>query len=163
MLEDDERIQQYGFTSVPLSGAEGVAVFLGGERSAGLIIATDDRRFRVKELQPGEVCLYTDEGDTIKFLRGKQIAITSGGKVSVVAPDVDVQATTLNVKASTGIFEINDLTFDTPVMKVTGDVQDHAGGAGARTMMQMRGTFNSHTHLETNASGGSTQPPDQEM
>ena len=68
-----------------------------------------------------------------------------------------------DVKASTGIFEINDLTFDTPVMKVTGDVQDHAGGAGARTMMQMRGTFNSHTHPETNASGGSTQPPDQEM
>ena len=163
VLEDVERIQQYGFTSVPLSGAEGVAVFLGGERSVGLIIATDDRRFRVKKLQPGEVCLYTDEGDTIKFLRGKQIAITSGGKVSVVAPDVDVQATTLNVKASTGIFEINDLTFDTPVMKVTGDVQDHSGGDGARTMMQMRGTFNSHTHPETNASGGSTQPPNQEM
>ena len=36
VLEDVERIQQYGFTSVPLSGAEGVAVFLGGERSAGL-------------------------------------------------------------------------------------------------------------------------------
>lgn len=161
VLEDVERIQQYGFTSVPLKGAEGVAVFPGGERSFGLIIATDDRRYRVRSLRPGEVCLYTDEGDTIKFLRGKHIQVKSGGEVSVVAPQVEIKATTLNVSASTAVFEIPDVTFDSTTLKVTGDILDHSGDAGGKTMKQMRETYNSHTHPETNAA--QTQPPNQEM
>ena len=100
VLDDVERVQQYGFTSVPKQGAEAVVVFLGGERSAGLVVATDDRRYRVKGLQEGEVCLYTDEGDVIQLRRGNKIIVTSSGSVSVTAPTVSIEATQCTVKAS---------------------------------------------------------------
>ena len=58
-----EHYQPYGFTSVPHAGAEGVALFAGGERDHGLLVAVDDRRYRLTGLENGEVALYTDEGD----------------------------------------------------------------------------------------------------
>lgn len=86
--DDAERIQEYGFTSVPLPGAEGVMVFVGGQRDHGLIIATDDRRYRVKGLAGGEVALYTDEdldgGHRIHLKRGKVIELLSGPDASIL-------------------------------------------------------------------------------
>ena len=60
-----ERFQQYGFTGVPLAGAEALVVFLGGNRDHGIVLAVDDRRYRIKGLEDGEVALYTheDQGD----------------------------------------------------------------------------------------------------
>lgn len=103
VLDDVERVQEYGFTSVPKRGAEAVMVCLGGERSAGLVIATDDRRYRVKSLKEGEVCIYTDEGDTIQLLRGRKIAVTSGGSVAIKAPKVSVETSEWTVKADRAV------------------------------------------------------------
>jgi phage baseplate assembly protein V len=66
-----ERVQQYGLTSVPLEGAEAVVLFVGGRRDHPLVVAVDDRRHRKKDLQPGEVALYTDEGATVYLKRGR--------------------------------------------------------------------------------------------
>ncbi len=57
-----ERFQEYGFTSVPLPGAEAVVLFAGGRRDHGLVVAVDDRRHRMVGLQPGEVALYNNAG-----------------------------------------------------------------------------------------------------
>lgn len=89
---DLERFQQYGFTSVPHAGAEAVVVCVGGSRSHGLVIAVDDRRYRLKGLAAGEVALYTDEGDKIHLQRGGTIEIVAGTKVSVFSPLVEVSA-----------------------------------------------------------------------
>lgn len=75
--DDIERVQNYGMTSVPLPGAEGVCLFLGGDRAHGVIIAMDDRRYRLKGLKGGEVALYTDEGDSIVLKRGHEIHVTT--------------------------------------------------------------------------------------
>lgn len=88
-----QRFQEYGFTSVPKAGAEAIMLSIAGVRSHGVVIATDDGRYRVKNLKAGEVALYTDEGDTIIFKRGGKIAITSGGEVDVTAPTVNLTAT----------------------------------------------------------------------
>lgn len=89
--DDMERVQEYGFTSVPLPGAEGVVVFVGGNRDHGLIIATDERRYRPKGLQSGEVALYTDEdtgpgGHRIHFKRGQIIELKAGASSIVLGP-----------------------------------------------------------------------------
>lgn len=89
--DDAERIQEYGYTSVPLPGAEAVMVFVGGNRDHGLIVATDDRRYRPRGLQPGEVVLYTDEdqqpgGHRIHFKRGNVIEIHAGASHIVMGP-----------------------------------------------------------------------------
>lgn len=162
VLDDVERVQEYGFTSVPKRGAEAVMVCLGGERSAGLVIATDDRRYRVKSLKEGEVCIYTDEGDTIQLLRGRKIAVTSGGTVAIKAPKVSVETSEWTVKADRAVLSVPDITVDTPTLKVTGNVLDQSGGSG-KTMADMRSVFNSHTHPETNKDGGSTGVPNGEM
>lgn len=64
-----ERFQNYGITSHPFPGAETVVVFPGGNRDHGLVIAVDDRRYRLTSLEPGEVALYDDQGQTIIIKR----------------------------------------------------------------------------------------------
>jgi len=56
---DVERFQNFGVTSHPLPGAEAVAVAVGGNRDHLIVIATDDRRFRIKDLPAGGVAIYS--------------------------------------------------------------------------------------------------------
>ncbi|MFG0272675.1 phage baseplate assembly protein V [Pseudomonas sp. zjy_14] len=96
-----EHFEPYGFTSNPHPGAEGLAAFLGGDRSHGVVICVSDRRFRLQGLQSGEVALHTDEGDVLHFKRGRVI---------------EVQTATFRVKADTAV------EFDTPLISTTGRI-----------------------------------------
>lgn len=60
--EGCERFQEYGFTSVPLAGAEAVVLFPDGRRDHGLVVAVDDRRHRKTGLAAGEVAVYQKDG-----------------------------------------------------------------------------------------------------
>lgn len=90
-----EHFQNYGFTSVPFAGAEGVVVFPGGNREHGLVIAIDDRRFRLKGLKNGEVAMYTDQGDKIHIKRGGSIEVIAASDVKITAPKVELGSGTL--------------------------------------------------------------------
>lgn len=72
-----ERFQQYGFTAHPLPGAEAAVVFLGGNRNHGIVIAVDDRRYRLTALAAGEVALYDDLGKSLVFKRNGDIEINA--------------------------------------------------------------------------------------
>ena len=61
VLDNIERFQEYGFSSVPLPGAEGVLLAMAGMRQHSVAVAVEDRRYRPTGLSPGEVCLYTAE------------------------------------------------------------------------------------------------------
>ncbi|WP_052494007.1 phage baseplate assembly protein V [Nitrosospira sp. NpAV] len=89
-VRDLERFQDYGFTSVPHGGAEVAAVFIDGNRDHGIAIRVDDRRYRLKGLQPGEVAIYTDQGDKIVMQRGGVIEVTASTKVRMVTPLLEV-------------------------------------------------------------------------
>ena len=75
LRDEVSRFQNYGFTSVPQTGAEAVVFFAGGDRSNGVVIVCDDKRYRIKGLQKGEVCLYSDEGDSVTLKRGNVMAL----------------------------------------------------------------------------------------
>jgi phage baseplate assembly protein V len=142
-----ERMSDYGFTSVPLPGAQGVVVFVGGERGHGVVIATGDSRYRLKDLQPGEVAIYTDEGDKIVLKRGNTVEVTTH---------------TLVVKASTKV------RFETPLVETTGQIKadgniTDTATTNARTMKGMRDVYNTHTHPENGTGGGTTSDPNQDM
>lgn len=64
-----EHIQPYGLSSHPKPGAEVVMVALGGIRSAGIVIAAGDRRFRLTSLAEGEVALHDDQGQKVHLTR----------------------------------------------------------------------------------------------
>lgn len=142
-----QRFQNYGFTSNPLNGSQGVTIFPGGSKDHGIIIAVDDRRFRLKNLAPGEVALYTDEGDKIHFKRGNQIDIvtktlnvTSEEVVNIVTKSATIDSETAIVKASTKatveapeseIISPNKVSVTTPLMEVSGLLKCAGLGAGA--------------------------------
>jgi len=90
-LEGVERMQDYGFTSVPHPGAEAVVVFAGGTRSHGLVVALGDRRYRLRALQNGEVAIYDDLEQRVHLTRDG-VVIESALKVNVTAPQVEVSA-----------------------------------------------------------------------
>jgi phage baseplate assembly protein V len=78
-LQDDvERAQDCGFTSYPLPGC-------GASYCVAVVV--DDRRYRPTDLAPGEVALYTDEGDRIVLRRGSVIAVTAETRIRVDAPE----------------------------------------------------------------------------
>lgn len=81
-----ERPQPVGFSGVPQVGAEVVVGFLGGNRDHGVVLQVDDRRSRIRGLGPGEIALWTDEGATLIFKRGKLVELRAA-KVAIAAED----------------------------------------------------------------------------
>lgn len=87
-LDGVERFQEYGFTSHPKSGAEAISLSIGGNRSHTVIVAVDDRRYRLKGLESGEVALYDDLGQKI-VLKRDRIEVESP-KVVVTSDDISL-------------------------------------------------------------------------
>ena len=127
-----EHLEPYGFTSCPHEGAEGLAAFMGGDRSHGVVLVVADRRYRVQALQAGEVAIYTDEGDKIHFKRGRII---------------DIETATLNITATTGV------NFDTPSITQTGTIVSNGD--------QVAGGVSQIKHLHAGVKQGTDQsgPP----
>ena len=133
---DIERFQNYGFTSVPLVGAEAAVMFIGGNRDHGVVLAVDDRRYRLKSLKGGEVAIYSDEGDSIILKRGNEI---------------EMNTKTLTINAATKV------KIDTPQMEVTGTLMDDTASGNSTSVQGMRDIYNNHTHVGD--SGGTTSTP----
>lgn len=134
-----EHFESYGLTAKPHPGAEGIAAFLGGDRSHGVVLAVADRRYRVQGLADGEVCLYDDLGHQV-LLGRNGIVINGAGH-----PVVITNTPRLRVEAD---------------IEATGQIRDLCDSSG-KTMSGMRATYNSHTH--PGDSGGTTGQPNQGM
>jgi phage baseplate assembly protein V len=103
-LRSMARPQDYGFTCVPLPGAQLISLSLSGQRQQSIVIRAEDGRYRKTNLQPGEVCLYTDEGDLIRFKRGSQIAIQSDNEIDITATNkVSVTAPVIEATGATSV------------------------------------------------------------
>lgn len=156
LKSDIEHYQEYGFSSVPKVGMEGLIAFIGGDRSNGVIVAIGDREFRLKSLQPGEVAIYTDEGDFIKLGREHHISVSTLHLEVTATEDTLITTKKLTINAETGV----DIT--TPAMTTSadfsagGEVKDVKG-----TMNAMRDVFNGHTH--TGNMGAPTSSPSSPM
>jgi len=64
---DIERVQEFGFTSVPPKDSEGIVLYLGGNQQHGVIIATDSSEYRLKGLPDGATAIYNRNGDYVKL------------------------------------------------------------------------------------------------
>lgn len=73
-FDDVPRVAEYGLASNPPDGWDGVAVFFGGDRSSGVVIATNHQQFRLKNLGKGESALYDNQGQVV-YLRKSGILI----------------------------------------------------------------------------------------
>lgn len=75
-VDDGERFQDYGFTSVPLAGAEAVVLFPNGDRSRPMVVSVADRRHRPTGMGAGEVCVYNDAGARVVLKANGDIEAT---------------------------------------------------------------------------------------
>jgi phage baseplate assembly protein V len=123
---DVERFQQYGFTSHPRKGAEAIALSLAGCREHTVIIAVDDRRYRLTGLAEGEVALYTDEGDKVHIKRGGNIKIVAAASVLIDSPSVKLSdAATLKKLMTDAMID----TYNLHTHTVAVDPGTHSGTA----------------------------------
>lgn len=133
-----ERFQNYGFTSHPKPGAEGILACVSGNRDHGVVIVMDDRRFRL-HLEEGEAALYDDLGHKVHLTRAG-IVVDGGGHQIIFT------------NAPSARFEMD--------IEATGEIKDRCDTDG-RTMSEMRAIYSGHNH--PGDSGGTTGSPNQGM
>jgi len=75
-VDDAERLQGYGFSSVPHPGSESVVAFVGGDRSHPVIVSVDDRRYRPTGGKPGDVTIYSSSGSSVSIHASGEIVVT---------------------------------------------------------------------------------------
>lgn len=131
VIDDVPRMAHYGFAYCPPDGSEVVVLHIGGNRTAGIAIATGYREARPRDLQPGEAMLFNSLTDT--FVR-----MSADGKIH-----------------SKGDWEHEGY------LKATGDVLDHSGtNAATMKVHRDKYNAHHHTGVQVGAaSSGTTDQP----
>lgn len=150
-LQDAELFQHFGFTSNPPAGTQCILLPLGGQTSHSLIIATEHEKYRITQLESGEMAIYSMEGAYVAIKKGRVVE-TVCDIYRVRCKQYEVTTDDFNVAAS------RHTVFDTPDLHATKEVSD-----GKSAMSDLRSTYNGHTHPENGDGGGTTSKPDQPM
>lgn len=159
VLNDVPRVQEFGFTSRPPADTDAVIVFVHGDRSRGIVIASNHRASRPRGLALGETMIFSEDGKHVHLKAADGIEIEVKGQDVVVtgARDVRVTATgKMTVVAPGGI------RFDTPVFEVTGEVKDRTDSDGT-TMEAIRSAFDSHKHSGVASGSATTDVPTESI
>ena len=77
VLDDMPRLAEYGFQSNPPAGDDKVALFIGGNLTDGVVIATGHQLYRMRGLSTGEVAISDDKGQKV-YLSAAGIRIEGG-------------------------------------------------------------------------------------
>ena len=72
-VEDVERMQDFGVSSVPMEGFEAIYAHLGGSASHPVVLAVVDRDCRPVDQPAGSTILYNAFGDQVRVLDGKVV------------------------------------------------------------------------------------------
>ncbi len=75
VVDEIDRVQNFGFTSVPPVNSEAVALSIGGDRSNMIVVVVDNSDSRLKGLEVGESAVYNAFETFIKLLKDKKIII----------------------------------------------------------------------------------------
>lgn len=142
--DNTPRVAEFGLTSNPPVGSDAFVVFLGGDRSNGVVLGTVHQASRPKNLATGETMIYSQDG--------KQIYLTASGGIIVKANGQPVEvdnATVVTINAATKVRMV------TPKLECTGDIVDNCDTTG-RSMAADRVIFDGHNHDVRNVQAGSS-------
>jgi phage baseplate assembly protein V len=139
------RVAEYGFSSNPPDGTDAVAVFLGGDRTNGVVIACGHQQYRMRGLASGEVCVSDNKGQSV-YLSASGIVVNGGGNPVTIT-------------------NTPKITADSPLMHCTGNIQCDGNiaaagdildnsGTNAQSMAASRRTYDIHWHDVPNVQGG---------
>lgn len=158
-----ERLAEYGFTSVPLPGAQALALFVGGNRDHGVVVATGDRRYRPTGLEPGESAQHDHQGQLIHIKANGEIIIHAAASVRVQGPtSVRIEAPTSTITGNLvveGTIQAAGVIQSQAAILAAGDVFALAGTPSAVAVGALRDTYNVHFHPENDNAPAPTNPP----
>lgn len=178
-----ESMAHFGFTSNPPKGSDLVMVSVGANREHGIVIATEHREYRFKDLGEGEAAIYSKDGDYVHLKNGNvidvktktlnidastevnitspQVNINASGGVSVTTPEIDASA---KISAGADIESATNVKAGTNVeagvnVVATAAVQSPAMAAATSLTVagQELNDYQNHTH-DYNDVGASTNP-----
>lgn len=146
LVPDLPRFAEYGFSSNPPIGTQALIASKNGDRNDGIVIATSNAAFRVKQLESGEVVVHDNIGQKV-YLSSSGIRIDGGGNPVTITNTPKVRV-------------------ETVLLECTGDIVDNCDTTG-RSMAADRGIFDGHWHDVKNVQGGgstitSEKPTQQE-
>lgn len=85
-FQEVERLQPYGITANVPDGSEVICIHINGLREHPIAIVIDSSEHRITGLKKGEVCVYSQHGNTILLNEDGEI-ILNGGEESAVKGD----------------------------------------------------------------------------
>lgn len=90
LIDGVPRFQNYGVTSnPPVAGSDAMVAFLGGSREQGVVIAMENRQFRLTGLEAGEVAIHDDLGNVV-LLGREELSVTAVTRARVIAPSIEL-------------------------------------------------------------------------
>lgn len=109
------RIAEYGFTSNPPPGSDAVIVFIAGDRSQGIVIATGNQTYRLTGLGDGDVALYDTRGQHVKLtatgmILDAPLGLTVNGNVTIVGDTTQTGAITATQEITSTLGGTHTLT-----------------------------------------------------
>jgi phage gp45-like len=117
-------MQIYGLASHAMAGSDATALFIHGHRDNPVIVATGNQQYRLRNLKPGEIALYDNNGSIVK--------LATNGDVEIISASGTVTIAAKNGNATVKI---------TGDLQVTGEITRGEGTSDSVTLGQ-------HTHDE---------------
>lgn len=184
-VEDDlEHMESYGFTSEPFPDGhtDALVVYTDTHNGHGIVIVVHDKRYRITNLKPGEVCLFDDkkrvvhlkrEGIVIDGVDDPITVKTTGNIIINAGAEVNITANSVNVKAQSTVINSPSNHIKGP-LTVTGQIVGQgglaiSGGSGASVQGSLTTTgdvvaagisLDNHTHGGVQAGNSSTSKPE---
>ena len=151
IMDKVRRVAEFGFASVPPIGSEALVARRNGERSQSMVIGTNHRASRPRNLQPGDTCLYD--------VRGAKVQLTENGLLIDCAglPAVLQNCPTVTVTATEKIL------LDAPLTECTGNFKTDKLLTGDGTPIELgalRDAYNAHKHGGVSTGSGSSGTTD---
>jgi len=164
-----ERMQNYGFTSVPFAGADAAVAFVGGDRAHGIVLVVDDRRYRLTGLAAGEVAMYDDQGQKVHITRTGIVVETTLDLTATVGGDLTATVTGALTASVTGAVSVESdasVTITAPTISLVGALSvtgaaTLTGDVATTGNLTNNGAYigGTHKHDENNVLGGPTGGP----
>ncbi|WP_233869711.1 phage baseplate assembly protein V [Paraburkholderia adhaesiva] len=139
------RVAEYGFQSNPPAGSDAVAVFLGGNRSNGVVIACGSQQYRMRNLAGGEVAISDDKGQSV-YLSASGIVVNGGGLPVTITNTPEITEDSPLVHCT------GDIECDGSI-RARGDITDNVQ-TNSRSMAASRQVYDTHDHDVHEVQGG---------
>ena len=136
--DNTPRLIEFGFASMPPDGSDLVVLFAGGNKSAGVVIASGHIPSRPRNLLPGESKLYSQDGKYIYMTAADGITIDAKGQPVTIN---NASTVTVNASGDVTVNSASKATITAPLITLNAANIAMGGMSGASAAEVLKGDF----------------------